>query len=68
MVAPTVVRRIAARLRRKAKLCRRAAGVPTQGGHNADSILLTLADDLEREADQLEGRATEAAERAETGR
>jgi hypothetical protein len=64
MVAPTVARRIAASLRRKAKLCRRAAGVPTQGGHNADSILLTLADDLEREADQLEGRAIEAAERA----
>jgi hypothetical protein len=52
MATPVVVRRIAARLRRKAKMCRRAAAIPTQGGHNADKVLLTLADELEREADE----------------
>jgi hypothetical protein len=64
MAAPLVVRRIANKLRRKAKLCRRAAGIPTQGGHNADDVLLTLAEELEREADELEERAAEAAARA----
>jgi hypothetical protein len=45
-------------------MCGRAAEIPTQGGHNADRVLLTLAEALEREADQLEERAIKAAERA----
>lgn len=56
-----IVRRVVARLWRKAKMCRRAAAIPTQRGHNADRVLLTLADELEHEADELEGRPTEAA-------
>jgi hypothetical protein len=60
MATPKVVRRIAVRLRRKAKMCRRAAAIPTQGGQNADRVLWTLADELEREADELE-RTAEAA-------
>lgn len=55
MASPLVVRRIAARLRRKAKVCMRAAAIPTQGGHAADRVLPTLADELEHEADELEG-------------
>ena len=52
-MALSEVRRIAAtKLREKAKMCRRAAGIPTQGGHNADSILLRLAEELERDADE----------------
>jgi hypothetical protein len=61
MAATVAARRIAAKLRRKAKMCRRAAAISTQGGHNADNTLLTLAEELEREADQLEGRAVGAA-------
>jgi len=41
-------------LRRKAALCRRAAAVPTSGSGNADRILETLAERLEREAALLE--------------
>ena len=42
-------------LRRKAALCRRAAAVPTSGSGNADRILVTLAERLERDAVLLEG-------------
>jgi hypothetical protein len=37
-------------LRRKAKLCWRAASQPTQGGSDADRVLRELAHRLEREA------------------
>jgi len=37
-------------LRRKAALCRRAAGIPTSGSSNADRILLALAEQLEHDA------------------
>ena len=37
-------------LRRKAALCRRAASIPTSGSGNAERILLTLAEQLERDA------------------
>lgn len=40
----------AATLRRKAALCRRAASISSDGGKEADRILLRLADQLEREA------------------
>jgi hypothetical protein len=53
-MALSQTRRIAAELRHKAELCRQAASVPTEGGHPADSVLLTLADELEREAQGLE--------------
>jgi hypothetical protein len=58
-MAVSQARRTAAELRRKAKLCRQAANVSTEGGHTADSILLTLADELEREAEELERRDSE---------
>lgn len=44
-------------LRRMADLCKRMAAVPTSGGHCADRQLLTLADQLDREAGELEGQA-----------
>jgi hypothetical protein len=37
-------------LRRKAKLYRRAASQPTQGGSDADRVLREMAHRLEREA------------------
>jgi hypothetical protein len=37
-------------LRRKAALCRRAAGIPTDGAANADRVLLALAERLEHDA------------------
>jgi hypothetical protein len=43
----------AAALLVRAGLCRRAVGIPTMGGHRTDSILLDLADQLEREAGGL---------------
>jgi len=42
-------------LRRKAALCRRAAGIQTEGGSRTDRRLIELADALEREADMVEG-------------
>ena len=41
-------------LRRKAERCRRLAKIATSGGHNADRELLTLADELDRQAADLE--------------
>jgi hypothetical protein len=41
-------------LRQKADLYRRMASVPTEGGHNEDRVLLSVADQLEREAAKLE--------------
>jgi hypothetical protein len=38
-------------LRRKAALCRRAASIPTSGSGSADRILLTLAEQLEHDAE-----------------
>jgi len=32
-----------------ANLCRKLASVPTEGGHQADRVLLTLAEELELE-------------------
>lgn len=43
-----------AELRRKAELCRRAASVPTTGGHYEDRVLLAVAEELEHEAEALE--------------
>jgi hypothetical protein len=44
--------------RQFAALCRRAAGIPTQGGHLTDNILLAFADKLERKAEKLEVGST----------
>ena len=44
-------------LRQRADFCRRAAGVPTEGGRYEDRVLLIVADRLEREAAELEARA-----------
>ena len=52
--APAIVR--AAALRARAALCRRAAGIPTTGGHESDRLLLDLAEQLEREAAELAPR------------
>jgi len=41
-------------LRAKAALLRRAAAMPTSGGHGTDRLLIDLAGQLEREADELE--------------
>ena len=48
-------------LRQRADFYRRLADVPTATAHRADGVLLMLAARLEREADELEGRAREAA-------
>jgi len=45
---------VAATLRAKAELCRRAAQPATNGGHIEDRVLLTIAEHLERQADALE--------------
>jgi hypothetical protein len=47
-------------LRRKAALCRRAAGIPTAGAGNADRVLMALAEQLEHDA-LLRERRLEAA-------
>jgi hypothetical protein len=41
-------------LRQKASLYRRMASVPTEGGHNEDRLLLAVASQLEREAEELD--------------
>ena len=41
-------------LREKANLYRRLASVPTEGGHDEDRLLLAVADQLEREAAELD--------------
>ena len=46
----------AAALLARAELCRRAASIPTAGGHQSDQILLDLAERLEREAAALAPR------------
>lgn len=46
----------AAALLARAELCRRAASIPTSGGHQSDQILLDLAERLEREAAALAPR------------
>src|SRR5215831_15416689 len=39
----------AEKLRRRAELLRRAAGHPTEGGKKTDRLLITMAEQLERE-------------------
>ena len=46
-------------LRRRAKRYRELAAIPTTGGHRANLLLLKLANDLEREADELEDQSEE---------
>jgi len=41
-------------IRRKAELCRRAAGIPTHGGLSDDRALIELAQRLDQEADVIE--------------
>jgi hypothetical protein len=43
-------------LREKASLYRRLASIPTEGGHDEDRLLLAVADQLEREAAELDHR------------
>jgi hypothetical protein len=50
-------------LRQQADLCRRIASIPTEGGRREDRVLLTVADDLERQAAALEERSPPAANR-----
>jgi hypothetical protein len=51
----------ATNLRRTAGLYKRLASVPTSGGHCSDRLLLTLADELDREAAELDGRSARPA-------
>ncbi|HEX3970003.1 MAG TPA: hypothetical protein VHX19_01700 [Stellaceae bacterium] len=44
-------------LRRKAALCRRAARIKTTGGSEADAYLIELAEQLERQAAELDRAA-----------
>jgi hypothetical protein len=46
-------------LRNRANRYRDLAAIPTNGGHRANLLLLKLADDLEREADELENQSAE---------
>jgi hypothetical protein len=46
----------AADLRQMALLCRRMASVPTAGGRHEDRVLLAMADQLEREAAEIESQ------------
>jgi hypothetical protein len=41
-------------LRKKASLCRKAASVRTDGAGDTDSVLIDLAERLERQAERLE--------------
>lgn len=41
-------------LRARATVCRGAAAIPTNGGHRTDRLLIDIADQLEREAAELE--------------
>jgi hypothetical protein len=43
-----------AQLRARAVVCRAAARIPTDGGHETDRLLREIAGRLEREADELE--------------
>jgi hypothetical protein len=43
-------------LRQRANFCRQAAAVPTEGGRREDRVLLVIADQLEREAAELEAQ------------
>jgi hypothetical protein len=54
----TLVRRIDD-LRNRANRYRELAAIPTNGGHRANLLLLKLADDLDREADELENQSAE---------
>jgi hypothetical protein len=54
----------AAKLRRQAEFIRRAAAVPTTGGHRADQLMIEVAEKLEREADAIERREPDTPEEA----
>jgi hypothetical protein len=45
-----------AELRQKAELYRRLASIPTEGGRLDDGVLLQVANELERQAAELEDR------------
>jgi hypothetical protein len=47
-----------AELLQQADLCGRVASIPTKGGHCEDRVLLAVADELEREAEALDGGRT----------
>jgi hypothetical protein len=47
-------------LRQRANFYRRLANTATASAHREDGVLLMLAAEIAREADELEGRATEA--------
>ena len=47
----------AADLRLRAGLYKRLAGIRTSGGHSTDLLLLGLADELDREAAELEDQS-----------
>ena len=51
------------RMRSKASSLRKAAFTPTAGAGDTDQILLTLADELDRNAESLEREATAKGER-----
>ena len=44
-------------LRKQASLCRKAAGAPTEGGHRTNRMLIWMAEQLERQAEELEREA-----------
>ena len=54
MLAPMTREIMAATLRAKAVLCRRAATHSTNGGHLEDKLLLQIAEHLEKQAAALE--------------
>jgi hypothetical protein len=53
-------------LRRRARLFRRAASHPTEGGRSADRLLFVLADWLERDADIADRRGEAEPEKRES--
>jgi hypothetical protein len=54
-------------LREKASLYRRLASIPTEGGHDEDRLLLAVAEQLEREAAELDRRLRQQEPAAEVG-
>jgi hypothetical protein len=49
-------------LRARAAFCRRAAAIPTNGGHATDRLLLDLAERLERDAAEIEATLADKGE------
>jgi hypothetical protein len=54
---------LASELRRQAAICRQAATVPTNGDSRADSELLVLAEEFERQADAVDEAERSRSER-----